>query len=59
MSSGAQFVIAAYAVIWFGLVMYVVVIGARTARLARELELLGRIVESDQPPDDTESSQGT
>jgi CcmD family protein len=58
-SSGAQFVIAAYAVIWFGLVMYVVVIGARTARLARELELLGRIVESDRPSDGTESSQGT
>lgn len=50
MSSGSQYVVAAYAVIWFGLLMYVVTVGLRTARLAREVELLARIVGSD-PPD--------
>ncbi|MDH3225999.1 MAG: CcmD family protein [Thermoleophilia bacterium] len=43
MSSGAQFVIAVYAVIWFVLLMYVVLLASRTARLSRELELLARL----------------
>ncbi len=46
MSSGAQFVVAAYAVILFVLVMYVVVVGMKSARLAREAELLVRLVGS-------------
>jgi CcmD family protein len=41
---GSQYVVAAYAVIWFVVMLYVVVIGMRTARLARETELLGRLV---------------
>lgn len=45
MSSGAQFVVAAYAVILFGLVMYVVVLGLKSARISREVELLSRILE--------------
>ena len=45
MSAGAQYVVAGYAVIWFVLLLYVVVAGARTARIAREVELLARVVE--------------
>ena len=44
MSTGAQYVVAAYGVVLFGLLMYVVVLGLRTARLAREAELLARLV---------------
>ena len=44
-STGAQYVVAAYGVVLFGLLMYVVVLGLRTARLAREAELLARLVE--------------
>ena len=43
-----EFVVAAYAVIWFGLVMYMVLLGARTARLGRDLELLARVVDSER-----------
>ena len=47
MSTGAQYVVAAYGVVLFGLLMYVVVLGLRTARLAREAELLARLIERD------------
>ena len=50
MSTGAQYVVAAYGVVLFGLVMYVVVLGLRTARLAREAELLARLVERQDAP---------
>jgi CcmD family protein len=49
-SGGSQYVVAAYAVIWFVLMLYVVVTGLRTARMAREVELLSRLVE-ETPPD--------
>jgi CcmD family protein len=42
-SSGADFVIAVYAVIWFVLLMYVVLLASRTARLSRQVELLSRL----------------
>jgi CcmD family protein len=45
MSTGAQYVVAAYGVVLFGLVMYLVAVGARSARLQREAELLARLVE--------------
>ena len=45
MSGGAQFVVAAYAVIWVMIVLYVVAMGLRTARLAREAELLVRLLD--------------
>jgi CcmD family protein len=48
MSTGAQYVVAAYGVVLLGLLVYVVVLGMRTARLAREAELLARLVESQQ-----------
>lgn len=46
-----EFVVAAYAVIWFGLIMYMVLLGARTARLGRDLELLARVVDSERSGD--------
>jgi CcmD family protein len=49
-STGAQYVVAAYGVVLFGLLMYVVVLGLRTARLAREAELLARLVEREAEP---------
>ena len=39
-----EYVVAAYAVIWFVLLMYVVAVGLRTARVARETELMARIL---------------
>jgi len=45
MSGGTQFVVAAYAVIWVIIVLYVVAVGLRTARLAREAELLVRLLD--------------
>jgi hypothetical protein len=49
-STGAQYVVAAYGVVLFALLMYVVVLGLRTARLAREAELLARLVEREAEP---------
>lgn len=51
MSTGAQYVVAAYGVVLFGLLMYVVVLGLRTARLAREAELLARLAEREADRD--------
>ncbi|MEW6581532.1 MAG: CcmD family protein [Actinomycetota bacterium] len=48
MSTGAQYVVAVYAVIWFVLLVYVVYAGARMARISREIELLSRVVERDE-----------
>lgn len=52
MDDGAQFVVAAYAVIWVGLLLYIMSIGLKLARMAREIELIGRLV-GDDPADDT------
>jgi CcmD family protein len=57
-SSGAQFVVAAYAVVLFGLVMYVVVLGLKTARIARELELVSRLLDRSEGPADDEGPPG-
>jgi hypothetical protein len=53
MSTGAQYVAAAYGVILFVLLMYVVVIGLRSARIAREAELLAALAERDAQEDPT------
>ena len=45
MSSGAQYVVAAYGVVLVAVLVYVVVVAMRTARIAREAELLARLVE--------------
>jgi hypothetical protein len=59
MSTGAQYVVAAYGVVLFGLVMYLVAVGARSARLQREAELLARLVErqAGAPDPEPERSQ--
>jgi CcmD family protein len=44
-STGSQYVVAAYAVIWFVLLLYVLGIAARTARISREVELLARLAD--------------
>jgi hypothetical protein len=43
-----EYVAAAYGVILFALLLYVVVVGLRSARLAREAELLARLVEREE-----------
>jgi hypothetical protein len=40
-----EYVAASYGVILFGLLMYVVVVGLKSARMAREAELLALLVE--------------
>ena len=45
MSEGAKYVVAAYGVVLFALVMYVVAIGMKAGRMAREAELLARLVD--------------
>lgn len=46
MSSGGEYVVAAYGVVLFALLIYVVVIGLKSARQAREAELLAKLIES-------------
>jgi hypothetical protein len=50
-SSGGEYVVAAYGVVLFALLMYVVVIGMKSARQARETELLARLIESREDAD--------
>lgn len=45
MSGGSQYVVAAYAVIWFLVLAYVVVLGARTARIGRQVEAISRMLD--------------
>jgi CcmD family protein len=59
MSTGAQYVVAAYGVVLFGLVMYLVAVGARSARLQREAELLARLVERRAGVPDAEPERST
>lgn len=40
-----DYVVAAFAVVWFVLLVYVAAVGLRTARIAREVELLARLAE--------------
>jgi hypothetical protein len=59
-SEGAKYVVAAYGVVLFALVMYVVAIGMKAGRMAREAELLARLVDrrlgrdEDGDPEDAE-----
>jgi len=48
-NGGDQYVVAAYAVIWVILLLYVVLNGMKTAKLAREAELLSRLVAEREP----------
>jgi hypothetical protein len=47
-----DYVAAAYGVVLFALLLYVVVIGLRAARQAREAELLARLVERESAGDE-------
>ena len=49
MNSGDEYVYATYGVILFALLLYVVVVGLRSARTAREAELMARLVEREAP----------
>ena len=53
MDGGVEFVVAAYAVIWVGLLLYIMSIGLKLARMAREIELIGRLVGDESPADET------
>jgi hypothetical protein len=57
-STGAQYVVAAYGVVLFALLIYVVVIGMRSARMAREAELLGTLVEREEDEDGEDDQAG-
>jgi hypothetical protein len=59
-SEGAKYVVAAYGVVLFALVMYVVAIGMKAGRMAREAELLARLVDrkvarQDGDPEDADA----
>lgn len=43
MNGGDRYVVAAYAVIWFVLMLYVMVVAARTQRISRQVEMLDRL----------------
>ncbi len=44
-----DYVVAAFAVVWFVLLVYVAVVALRTSRISREVELLTRLVERRAP----------
>lgn len=48
MGSGGEYVVAAYAVVLGAVLLYALVLGLRFARLAREAELLARLVEEER-----------
>jgi hypothetical protein len=48
--SGSEYVVAAYAVVMLALLVYVLVVALRTARIQREAELLARLVERELEP---------
>ena len=60
MSGGSQYVVAAYAVIWFLVLAYVVVLGARTARIGRQVEAISRMLDRrDQGDGDGDPDPGS
>ena len=58
MSGGAQYVVAAYAVIWFLLLAYVVMLGARTARVGRQVEAIMRMLDRQEGGQDANRPAG-
>ncbi len=58
MSGGAQYVVAAYAVIWFLILAYVVMLGARAARVSRQVEVLSRLIDRQSADDGTGDALG-
>lgn len=43
-----DYVVATFVVVWFVMLMYVAAVAMRTAKMAREAELLARLVRRDQ-----------
>jgi hypothetical protein len=56
-SEGAKYVVAAYGVVLFALLMYVVAIGMKAGRMAREAELLARLVDRKVARDEDEPGE--
>jgi CcmD family protein len=48
-------VVAAYAVIWFLILAYIVVLGARSARIGRQVEAISRMLDRRQGADESQS----
>lgn len=40
-----DYVVAAFVVVWFVMMLYVAVVASRTAKISREVELLNRLAE--------------
>jgi len=59
MSGGAQYVVAAYAVIWFLVLAYVLVLGARTARVGRQVEAITRMLDRREGREGDDAAGGT
>ena len=59
MSGGSQYVVAAYAVIWFLVLAYVVVLGARTARVGRQVEAITRMLDRREGLEGDDGAGGT
>ncbi len=45
-----DYLVAAFVVVWFILLLYVAVVALRTARMSREVELLSRLANREQTP---------
>lgn len=43
-----DYVVATFVVVWFVLLLYVAVVAMRTAKMAREVELLARVIERER-----------
>lgn len=44
-----DYAVAAFAIVWFVVLVYVGILGLRTARINREVELMTRLVERSDP----------
>lgn len=58
MSTGSQYVVAAYAVIWVLVLAYVVMLGARTSRIGRQVEAITRMLDRRDASDDEAGRDG-
>ncbi len=51
MNTGTNdYLVAAFVLVWFILLLYVAVVALRTARMSREVELLSRLANREQTP---------
>lgn len=52
-----DYVVATFVVVWFVLLLYVSVVAMRTSKMAREVELLTRLVERRTAVDDVAANR--